>query len=136
MFFPQVMQQSMEVMRNMPMFNNEQYRQVLDLYLSIQSWQYGLLLIAEIAIFAGALIMLWKLKPVGLHLYIVGQMALFCVQNFVIGGLMRSCSTIWRFANGRRKRSRWATPTAEKRIRRRRIEPQLTFFHLNNIEYE
>ena len=97
MLFPQVMQQSMEVMQNMPMFNNDQYRQVLDLYLSLQSWQYGLLLIAEIAIFAGALIMLWKLKPIGLHIYILGQAALFCVQNFVIGGLMRATwdSILW-----------------------------------------
>ena len=97
MLFPQVMQQSMEVMRNMPMFNNEQYRQVLDLYLSLQSWQYGLLLIAEIAIFAGALAVLWKLKPIGLHIYILGQAALFCVQNFVIGGIMRATwdSILW-----------------------------------------
>jgi len=97
MLFPNILQQSVGIMQEMPMFNGEQYQQVLDLYLSIQGWQYGLLLLSEIAIFAGALIMLWKLKPIGLHIYIVGQIALFCVQNFVIGGLMRASwdSIIW-----------------------------------------
>lgn len=90
MLFPQILQQSMEVMQNMSMFQNEQYQQVFDMYLSIQGWQYALLLLCEAAIFAGALIMLWKLKPIGLHIYIIGQIALFCVQNFVVGGLMRS----------------------------------------------
>lgn len=97
MLFPDVMQQSVQMMQNMPMFSNEQYQQVLELYLSIQGWQYGLLILSEAAIFAGALIMLWKLKPIGLHIYILGQVALFCVQNFVIGGLMRATwdSIIW-----------------------------------------
>ena len=90
MLFPQILQQSMEVMQGMSMFQNEQYQQVFDLYLSIKGWQYGLLILCEAAIFAGALIMLWKLKPVGFHLYVIGQIALFCVQNFVVGGLMRS----------------------------------------------
>lgn len=90
MLFPQILQQSTEVMQNMSMFQNEQYQQVFDMYLSIQGWQYALLLLCEAAIFAGALIMLWKLKPIGLHIYIIGQIALFCVQNFVVGGLMRS----------------------------------------------
>lgn len=90
MFFPDILQQSMQVMQSMPMFSNDQYRLVIDLYLSIKGWQFGLLVLSEAAIFAGALIMLWKLEPVGLHLYIVGLLALFCVQNFVIGGLMRA----------------------------------------------
>lgn len=97
MLFPQILQQSVEMMQGMSMFQNEQYQHVFELYLSIKGWQYGLLILCEIAIFAGALIMLWKLKPVGFHLYVIGQIALFCVQNFVVGGLMRSSwdSILW-----------------------------------------
>lgn len=95
MLFPQVLQQSVAVMQGMPMFNNEQYMQVFEMYLSIKSWQYGLLIIAEAAIFIGALVMLWKLNPIGFHIYSIGQIALICVQNFVIGGKMKmNVSTI------------------------------------------
>ena len=62
--------------------------QVFEMYLSIKGWQYGLLIITEAAIFIGALIMLWKLNPIGFHIYTIGQMAEFCVQNFIIGGKM------------------------------------------------
>lgn len=88
MLFPQILQQSVSVMESMPMFNNEQYMQVFEMYLSIKGWQYGLLIITEAAIFIGALIMLWKLNPIGFHIYTIGQMAEFCVQNFIIGGKM------------------------------------------------
>ncbi len=86
MLFPDLLQQSVAVMDEMPTFNDPQYREVFDMYLSIKGWQYGLLIISEAAIFAGALIMLWKLKPLGFHLYTCGQIALICVQNLLIGG--------------------------------------------------
>ncbi len=99
MLFPNLIQQSMAIMMEMemPMFNNDLYREVFDMYLSIKGWQYGLMLIAEIAMFAGALLMLWKLNYKGFHLYAGGQIFLFCVQNFVIGDLMamNGSSLVW-----------------------------------------
>lgn len=84
--FPKILRQSVEVMSNMPMFDNEQYRQAFDTYLSIAPWQYLLLFVMCAMAFAGALIMLWKLKPLGFHLYTISQIYGFCVLNLIIGG--------------------------------------------------
>lgn len=86
--FPKVMQQSVDVMRNLPMFSSEQYQEALNLYLSIAPWQYLLLFVAAAMAFSGALIMIWKLKPLGFHLYTISQILTFCTLNFIIGGKM------------------------------------------------
>lgn len=86
MLFPNILQQAVTAMEGMPMFNNEQVSAVFELYLSMKTWQYGLLILAEASLFVGALLMLWKLNAKGFHCYVIGQMALFCLQNFVIGG--------------------------------------------------
>jgi len=86
--FPKVLRQSVEVMSNMPMFDNEQYQQAFSTYLSIAPWQYMLLFVVAAMAFAGALIMLWKLKTIGFHIYTISQILGFCVLNFIIGGKM------------------------------------------------
>ncbi len=88
MLFPQVLRQAVEVMQNMPMFKDEQFKQVFEVYLSVERWQYGLLFLVAVATFAGALIMLWKLKKIGFHIYTMAQIFGFVVLNFVIGGKM------------------------------------------------
>lgn len=88
LLFPKLMSQTVEMMQKMPAFNGDEYTEAFNVYLSIGGWQYGLLTIVEIAIFIGALVMLWKLNPIGFHIYTFGQIGLFCVQNFFIGGKM------------------------------------------------
>ncbi len=84
-FFPNFIQQSMEVVKNIPAFNNAQYQETLELFLTIPQWKFGLLILAEAAAFAGALIMLVKLNPIGFHIYTISQILEFCTLNFIIG---------------------------------------------------
>lgn len=86
LLFPRMMEQTVEAMQKIPAFSNDTYSEVFNIYLSISGWQYGLLLLVEIAIFVGALLMLWKLKSIGFHIYTIGQIVLFGILNFVIGG--------------------------------------------------
>ena len=51
-FFPNFIQQSMEVVKNIPAFNNAQYQETLELFLTIPQWKFGLLILAEAAAFA------------------------------------------------------------------------------------
>ena len=85
-FFPNFIQQSMEMVKNMPMFSGEEYQETFEIFLSIAPKQYILLILAELASFIGALIMLWKLRSVGFHIYTIGQILEFCTLNFIIGG--------------------------------------------------
>jgi len=87
-FFPNFIQQTMAVMQNMPMFNGEEYKEMFDVFLSVAPWQYLLLILSEAGAFAGALIMLWKLKSIGFHIYTISQILEFFVLNFLIGGKM------------------------------------------------
>ena len=84
--FPNMVNDAVGRMSQMSFFNDEAYQELVLIFQSIAGWQYGLLIIAEVAIFVGALIMLWKLNPVGFHIYTFGQIGLFCILNFVIGG--------------------------------------------------
>ncbi len=85
---PEYMLKSMETIRNMDMFSEDQVEQIISLYTSIQSWQYILLAIVSVALFVGAFMMLVKLKKVGFHIYTIGKILEFCVMNFVIGGMV------------------------------------------------
>ena len=70
----------------MPIINGTDYQEMLDVFLSIPSWKYIPLILAEAASFAGALIMLWKLNSIGFHIYTIGQILEVCTLNFIIGG--------------------------------------------------
>lgn len=85
-FFPNVIHHSIEVMKDMPRFSGEEYQEMFDIFLSIPAQKCILLILAEAASFAGALIMLWKLNSIGFHLYTIGQILEFCTLNFIIGG--------------------------------------------------
>jgi len=85
-FFPDFIQQSMEMVKTMPMFEGAEYQELFAIMLSVEKWQFLLLILAEAASFAGALIMLWKLKSIGFHIYTIGQILEFCTLNFIIGG--------------------------------------------------
>ncbi len=74
------------MVKTMPMFAGAEYQELFDIMLSITKWQFLLLILAEAASFAGALIMLWKLKSIGFHIYTIGQILEFCTLNFIIGG--------------------------------------------------
>lgn len=87
-FFPGLIRQSMDFILNMPMRNGDEYREIFEIFLSVTPQQYLLLILAEIASFAGALIMLWKMKSIGFHIYTIGQIFEFCILNFLIGGKM------------------------------------------------
>lgn len=87
-FFPDLIRQSMTIMQNMSLFSGEEYKEMIEIFLSVAPWQYLLLILAEAASFAGALIMLWKLRSVGFHIYTIGQILEFCTLNFIIGGKM------------------------------------------------
>ena len=87
-FFPGLIRQSLDYIQNIPMFNGDEYREIFEIFLSVTPQQYLLLILAEIASFAGALIMIWKLKPLGFHIYTIAQIFEFCVLNFLIGGKM------------------------------------------------
>ena len=83
-----VMQKSLEIMKKVETFSEEQVDQIVGIYSSISSWQYFLLAIIQLIIFAGAFIMLSKLNKIGFHFYTIGQILQFCVLNFVIGGVV------------------------------------------------
>jgi hypothetical protein len=97
LLFPDTMGQAVSNLTQIPFFDDEAFREVIQVFQSIAGWQYGLLILVEIAIFAGALIMLWKLNPIGFHIYTIGQIGLFCILNFVIGGklMMTWEAIIW-----------------------------------------
>lgn len=97
LLFPDKMGQAVSNLTQIPFFDDEAFREVIQVFQSIAGWQYGLLILVEIAIFAGALIMLWKLNPIGFHIYTIGQIGLFCILNFVIGGklMMTWEAIIW-----------------------------------------
>ena len=86
-FAPDYMQKSMEMIKEMGMFPAEQTDQILSIYTSISSWQYLLLTVVQIMLFAGAFLMLVKLNSNGFHVYTIGKILEFCVLNFVIGGM-------------------------------------------------
>ncbi len=86
MFFPQLVEQSLTLLQQMPAVHSEQYAQSVSLFLAIPKWQYALLILSETAAFAGALIMLWKLKRIGFHFYVIGKIIGFVTVNFLIGG--------------------------------------------------
>lgn len=69
------------------MFSADQVDQLLSLYTSIKSWQYLLLTIVQVMLFAGAFLMLVRLNKAGFHVYTIGKILEFCVMNFAIGGL-------------------------------------------------
>lgn len=87
-FFPGLIRQSMDFIQNIPMFSGDEYKEIFDIFLSVTPQQYLLLILAEIASFAGALIMLWKMKSIGFHIYTTAQIFEFCILNFLIGGKM------------------------------------------------
>jgi hypothetical protein len=97
LLFPDKMGQAVGNLTQVPFFDEEAFKEIIQIFQSIAGWQYGLLILVEVAIFAGALIMLWKLKPIGFHIYMIGQIGLFCVLNFVIGGnlMMTWDAIIW-----------------------------------------
>ena len=87
-FAPDYMQKSMEMIKDMGMFPAEQTDQILSIYTSISSWQYILMFVVQIMLFAGAFLMLVKLNSNGFHVYTIGKILEFCVLNFVIGGMV------------------------------------------------
>lgn len=66
----------------------DQVEQILSIYTSISSWQFMLLVLVEIMLFAGAFLMLIKLNKAGFHVYTIGKIVEFCVLNFIIGGIV------------------------------------------------
>lgn len=94
MLFPNMMQMATEKMLSMPFYQDDIYKEAFTTYLSVESWQYALLLLASAAIFVGALIMLVKMKQLGFHIYTIGQIVNFCIINFVIGGKLAAMSNI------------------------------------------
>lgn len=87
-FFPGLIRQSLSLMQSIPMFSGDEYKEIFEVFLSVTPQQYLLLILSEIAAFAGALIMLWKMKPIGFHIFTISQIIEFCVLNFLIGGKM------------------------------------------------
>lgn len=116
--FPKMMQQSIELVKKMPAFSGEEVAKAFDAYLAIPQWQFILLIIADIAIFVGALIMLWKLKQIGFHIYTIGQICFCCIIYFIIGkpfatgasGILWIMMLIVLFAT----QLRYMTPIGEK----------------------
>lgn len=86
---PDMLSASMEAMKSLPIFADEQFRKIIDAYMSVKSWKYGLMCLCETAIFVGPMLMLVKLNPTGFHVYTLGQIARFCVRTFVIGGVLK-----------------------------------------------
>lgn len=84
---PDYMTKSMETFRSMNLLPADQLDLILSLYTSISSWQYLLLTVVQIMLFAGAFLMLVKLNKVGFHVYTIGKILEFCVLNFAIGGM-------------------------------------------------
>ena len=85
-FFPDFIRQSLAIMQNMPIFSGDEYKEMFEIFLSISTQQYILLIISELSAFIGALIMLWKLRSIGFHIFTLGQILEFCTLNFIIGG--------------------------------------------------
>ena len=84
---PDYMMKSMETFKSMNLLPSDQIDLILSLYTSISSWQYLLLTVVQIMLFAGAFLMLVKLNSNGFHVYTIGKILEFCVLNFVIGGM-------------------------------------------------
>lgn len=84
--FPDFVKQSLETVKNISLFSGEEYQEAMSIFLSVAPRQYILLIVAELATFIGALIMLWKLRSIGFHIYTIGQILEFCTLNFIIGG--------------------------------------------------
>lgn len=84
--FPEFVRQSLETVKNISLFSGEEYQEAINIFLSVAPRQYILLIVAELASFIGALIMLWKLRSIGFHIYTIGQILEFCTLNFIIGG--------------------------------------------------
>lgn len=83
--FPNMIQKSIEFVKEMPAFNNEEVSKVFDAYLTVPNWKFILLIIASVAIFVGALIMIWKLKQIGFHIYAIGQIFYSAILYFLLG---------------------------------------------------
>ncbi|MBR4136724.1 MAG: hypothetical protein IKU03_10035 [Bacteroidales bacterium] len=66
----------------------EQITTLTDAMAAITQPQFLMLIGVECLMFAGALLMLWKLNQIGFHLYTIGQLLNICILNFVIGGSM------------------------------------------------
>jgi len=84
---PNSMLKSMDIIKEMNLFSEEQADQILSLYTSISNWQYLLLTFVECLFFTGAFLMLVKLNKTGFHFYTIGKILEFCMLNFVIGGM-------------------------------------------------
>ena len=87
-FAADYMLKSMETVKTMRLFPAEQTEKILELYTSINSWQYLLLAAVQVMLFVGAFLMLAKLNKAGFHVYTIGKILEFCVMNFVIGGIV------------------------------------------------
>ena len=87
---PDMITKSVEIMQDMPQFADEQMLKMLRSLATIKGWQFGLLGLAETAIFVGPMIMLVKLNANGFHVYTLGQILKLCVMTFVIGGAFRA----------------------------------------------
>lgn len=94
---PDILSQSMEAVKSMPMFADEQIQKLMEAYVSVKSWKYALMCLCEAVIFIGPMLMLVKLNPIGFHIYTLGQIARFCIQTFVIGGMlkMNTSNILW-----------------------------------------
>ena len=87
-FAADYMLKSMETVKTMGLLPAEQTEKILELYTSINSWQYLLLAAVQVMLFVGAFLMLAKLNKAGFHVYTIGKILEFCVMNFVIGGIV------------------------------------------------
>lgn len=85
LIMPDLMKQSMTLVQQMPAFSNEEIASVMDAYMAIPAWQLGILSFAELLIFTGALIMLWKQHQNGFHLYTIGQIILCATIYLLLG---------------------------------------------------
>lgn len=83
--FPNMMQESLSIMKNLPAFQGEEVNAIWEAYAAMPQWKFGLLIVAEAAIFIGALIMLWKLKQIGFHIYTIGQICYCAIVYLVLG---------------------------------------------------
>lgn len=94
---PDMLFQSMKALQSMPMFANGQIQELMKTYMAVKSWKYALMCICEVVIFIGPMLMLVQLNPIGFHIYTLGQVARFCVQTFMIGGIlkMNASNILW-----------------------------------------
>lgn len=65
-----------------------QVKMVMEFLTTVPSWKYLMLAIAFGIAIASAIVML-KMKKIGLHLYIIAQILIFCGLNFLIGGMLK-----------------------------------------------